>query len=201
MLKYLLIALLSQVTIINAACASDGQNDNAANFNKDYATAIENYRSAASKNDVNAQFELGRIYVTGQGVAKDYFEAVRLWKLAAAQGHAQTQFNLGNSYKNQRGVVQNYSEAMRWYKLAASQGSGRAQHSLGVMYANGQGVNKDYLKAYMWIDLAASEVSDIDADVAKIDRDTLAAVISRVEVEYAQKLARECKIRNFKSCD
>jgi hypothetical protein len=141
------------------------------------------------------------MYDNGLGVVKDYVEAVRLWKLAAAQGHAQAQFNLGNSYKNQRGVFQDYAEAIRWYKLAASQGSGRAQHSLGLMYGNGQGVKKDFLKAYMWFDLATLEVGDIVSDVAKKDRDIVSAVMSRVEVEYAQKLAQECKSRNFKSCD
>ena len=58
----------------------------AALVRKDYLTAFSKYKSAAAKNNANAQYNLGVMYNNGRGVKQDYAEAVRWYKLAAAQG-------------------------------------------------------------------------------------------------------------------
>ena len=49
----------------------------------------------AQQGDADAQFELGRSYTIGRGVAEDDQEAVYWYRKAAEQGHADAQFWLG----------------------------------------------------------------------------------------------------------
>jgi TPR repeat protein len=53
----------------------------------DYKQAVSWYQKAAESGDPPAQFDLGRIYESGQeGVAMDYVEAHKWWSIAAAGG-------------------------------------------------------------------------------------------------------------------
>ena len=94
------------------------------------------------------------------------------------------------------GVVQDYVEAVRWYRLAATQGHADAQTNLGFMYGNGRGVPMDVVRAHMWFNLAAAKG---DADAVK-NRDFAASKMSPQQMAEAQKLARECRERNFNGC-
>ena len=49
---------------------------------------ITEIRRQAEQGDVDAQFNLGFMYVEGQGVLQDDAEAARWLRLAAEQGHA-----------------------------------------------------------------------------------------------------------------
>ncbi len=48
----------------------------------------------ADAGNAQAQFNLGVMYVQGEGVPKDDAKAVKWYQKAAAQGHADAQFNL-----------------------------------------------------------------------------------------------------------
>ena len=105
-----------------------------------------------------AQYNLGRMYDKGTGVAQNSKEAVRLYALAAAQGHATAQYNLGNMYDTGTGVAQDSREAVRLYALAAAQGHTNAQYNLGNMHARGQGgLVQDLAEAATWFRLAAAQ--------------------------------------------
>jgi len=54
----------------------------------DYAEAMRWYRIAADQGSAEAQFEIGVLYDTGQGVAQDAAEAMRWYQRAADQGFA-----------------------------------------------------------------------------------------------------------------
>ena len=132
---------------------------------KDYLQAAKWLRlaaeqGAAEKGDAEqrvaeARYNLGILYVTGEGVAQDYAEAAKWFRMAAEQGIAEAQYNLGLAYSNGRGVAQDYAEAVKWYRKAAEQGIAEAQYNLGVMYANGEGVPRDYQEAAKWFRMAA----------------------------------------------
>ena len=128
---------------------------------------------------------------------KNYPLALSKYKSAAVKNNAVAQFQLGNMYNEGRGVVQDYAEAVKWYKLAAGQGFASAQHNLGFMYDNVQGVVQDYVRAHMWLNLAAAQGN---ANAVK-NRDIVAAKMTTQQIAEAQKLARECKARNYKNCD
>jgi len=109
----------------------------------------------ATKGDAAAQFELGRRYSTGQGVAKDDLQALAWFKKAAAQGHTKAEVSLGSAYAHGFGVPQDWAESIRWYRLAASKGDTTAQHNLGLDYAHGHGVPRDPGQAAKWFRKAA----------------------------------------------
>ena len=87
--------------------------------------------------------------------------------------------------------------AFEWFILAASQGFAKAQNNLGYMYDLGEGVAQDNIRAYMWKNLAAAKD---EIDVAE-QRDELASRMTKDQLEKAQQMARDCKARNYKSCD
>lgn len=105
---------------------------------EDFQTAFKEFKLSAHQGVAQAQFNLGVMYVNGQGVAQDNEEAVKWFRKAADQGHASAQNNLGFMYANGRGVAQDYAQAVYWYRKAADQGHAEAQNNLGVMYDNGQ---------------------------------------------------------------
>ena len=119
--------------------------------------AITEIRRQAEQGDADAQFNLGVMYDTGEGVPQDYGEALRWYRLAADQDHASAQVSLGFMYGNGEGVPQDYGEALRWYRLSANQGYANAQFNIGNMYLNGRGVPQDYGEALRWYRLAADQ--------------------------------------------
>jgi TPR repeat protein len=110
---------------------------------------FESTKARAEAGDAQAQWSLGEMYDTGEGVVQDDVEAAKWHRLAAEQGNANSQFILGATYKDGEGVAQNYQEAVKWYRLAAEQGDALAQFFLGAMYGDGRGVTQSYAKAYV----------------------------------------------------
>jgi TPR repeat protein len=124
-------------------------------------------------------------------------QAIDLFRLLATKGNAAAQDNLGVMYDKGKGVTQDYQEALKWYRLAAEQGYATAQNNLGVMYVMGKGVTQDYVRARMWFNLAARK-GDEDA---KENRLRIAKKMTLSQVSEAQKMARDCKRKNFKNCE
>ena len=121
---------------------------------------IAKWKTAAKQGNAPAQFNIGLLHATGQGLRQDYGEAMKWYKLAAEQGNAGAQLNIGNMYAIGQGIEQDYEEAMKWYKLAADKGNAIAQHNVGLMYATGQGASQDYGEAMKWYKLAAEQGDD-----------------------------------------
>ena len=120
---------------------------------------MEKILKAKSENgDVEAQFQLGVMYVRGQGVTRDDVEAVRWYRKAAEQGHAGAQYLIGLAYYNGAGgVTKDDVEAVKWYRKAAEQGNVLAQTQLAGCYINGRGVTKDDVEAVKWFRKAAEQ--------------------------------------------
>jgi uncharacterized protein len=88
----------------------------------EYATALNLARPAAEGGDQEAQYILGLLYQSGQGVPQNYAEAMRWFRKAADQGHAESQYSMGRLYHSGWGVAWDDVEAMRWFRKAADQG-------------------------------------------------------------------------------
>ena len=144
------------VGVLPGAVAGDVEDCKNYYFAEDYKRAFP-VCSRAAKQDVLAQFRLGWMYDTGEGVTENDREAVKWYRLAAEQGHATAQNNLGVMYDTGEGVTKNDREAVKWYKLAAEQGHAKAQNNLGWMYRNGEGVPKNDREAVKWYRLAAEQ--------------------------------------------
>ena len=121
------------------------------------ASDLDSLKAAAEQGDADAQFNLGYMYSTGEGVPENDTEAVRWYRMAAEQGDADAQLNLGGMYSTGEGVPENDTEAVRWYRMAAEQGDADAQSNLGYMYATGEGVPENDTEAVRWYRMAAEQ--------------------------------------------
>jgi hypothetical protein len=101
----------------------------------------------AHRGDPAAQYSLGLLYGSGNGIAKNLFEAAKWYRRAAEQGHAKAQAMLGMLYNSGLGVPQSHPEAIKWWRRAADQGDADARFNLGMAYWKGEGVTQDFDKA------------------------------------------------------
>jgi TPR repeat protein len=119
----------------------------------DYQLNIE----AAKKGNAKAQYEIGRCYYKGIGIAQSYTLAAVWFHKSAEQGYAKAQNYLGICYRKGQGVAQDYSQAFYWYYKAAVQGYAAAQYNLGLRYLRGQGTALDYTQAISWFGKSAGQ--------------------------------------------
>jgi TPR repeat protein len=195
MKKILLLPVIS-ILLFCAPAFADFAKGFDAYQNKDYATALKEWKPLAEQGDAGAQYSLGWMYDNGLGIFQYYKAAVKWYRLAAEQGDARAQFRLGGMYGNGQGVIQDYKAAVKWYKLAAEQGVASAQASMSWMYGNGRGVIQDYTRAHMWANIAASQGHDRGMN----NRTTYEKKMTSSQIAEAQKLARECIAKNYTDC-
>ena len=155
-------------------------------FGGDYSVARE-LREAAEQGDIEAQNQLGVMYVQGKGVARDFEEAVMLFRQAAEREHAPAQKNLGQMYQLGQGVAQNHREAVKWNRRAAEQGDARAQYNLGAAYAEGSGVTQDWVKAHMWFNISGTN----GKESGHYTRYEVERKMTAKQIANAQKLTQE----------
>ena len=123
----------------------------------DYVSALVEFRPLAERGDADAQFNLGAMYASGDGVRQDYAQALAWYSKAAAQGHSYAQNNLGGMYANGKGVRQDYGQALAWYRKAAAQGLVEAQYNLALKYYKGEGIPQNYAQSLAWYRKAAAQ--------------------------------------------
>ncbi|MBQ7544836.1 MAG: SEL1-like repeat protein [Synergistaceae bacterium] len=130
----------------------------------------------AQHGDVNAQFEVGRMYAEGDGTEKNYTKAAEWYQKAAMRKHDMAQNNLGDLYRFGNGVRQDFDKAREWYEKAASRNNQYALYNLGTMYEAGEGVRQDFAKAQEYYEKAASRGhEDAKAAIARLNNPQRAA--------------------------
>ena len=67
-------------------------------------------KALAEKGHADAQYELGKMYETGDDIPQDYKQAVYWYTKASDQGHPQAQYRLGYMYKQGQGVEQDHKK-------------------------------------------------------------------------------------------
>ena len=113
--------------------------------------------SSAQQGDVDAQYDLGIMYIVGEAVVQDYERAAHWLSKAGEQGHLGAQWALGLMYGYGEGVELNYDKAVYWYTKAAEQGDARAQNDLGLFYYDGLGVEQNFKQAAYWLSKSAEQ--------------------------------------------
>ncbi|MBC54513.1 MAG: hypothetical protein CMQ34_11835 [Gammaproteobacteria bacterium] len=168
----------------------------------DYDTALAEFRRSAEEGLHLAQYNLGVMYYTGQGVQQSYDTAFYWMSQAADQGHLNSMFNLATMYYNGQGVNsalmqlwplslisrrQNLQEAANWYQEAAEYEHAGAQYNLATMYEAGEGVEQDLVRAYVWARLARdNEANGAAALVNRIQSAMTPAQRDQAQRDYAQ---------------
>ena len=116
----ILPVLLLTLLVGNLAVSADYQKGSDAALQKDFVTALKEWKPLAERGDATPQFQLGWLYHEGLGVTQDYKTAIRWYTRAAEQGYAYAQSALGRMYEKGQGVSQDYLRAYMWFSLAAS---------------------------------------------------------------------------------
>ena len=83
--------------------------------------AAQWFQLAAEQGYAKAQYELGCMYTSGQGVGINCIEALKWFKMAAEQKHVASQYELGLIYEDGQGVDRSYNEALKWFGKAKKQ--------------------------------------------------------------------------------
>lgn len=109
----------------------------------------------AEKNDPEAQYDVGVMYLRGRGVSLNTGMAYQWLKKAALQSHHKAQYKLAMMYLDGTGTGQSSTESAKWLKKSAQSGYPPAQYQLGKLYEKGKGVGRDHEEAVKWYTLAA----------------------------------------------
>jgi TPR repeat protein len=168
----------------------------------DLVTAVRKFTESAEGGLAIAQYNLGVMYYSGNGVPQDFFKAFEWTRQAAEQGHVAAMVNLGVLYYNQIGVNSgvaavwpfslisrntNFREAARWYGHAAEYDHGGAQYYLATMYQQGTGVEQDLVMAWKWANLARdNDVPDASLLLASISQDLTQSQRQQAQQLYAE---------------
>jgi len=78
----------------------------------DFATALKEWEPLAEQGHADAQYNLGLMYVKGEGVPQDYKTAMKLFRLAAEQEYDRSQFNFGVMFGKVHGIPQDGTIAL-----------------------------------------------------------------------------------------
>jgi TPR repeat protein len=103
-----------------------------------------------SPQDARQQYELGVMYIKGQGVAQNDELALSWFKKSAQQNYPDGLASVGYMYRYGRGVSKNYQEAFSWFERAATLGHAGAIDTLGIFYFGALGRPQDCGKAIDW---------------------------------------------------
>ena len=105
----------------------------------------------AEAGNARAQYDVGNMYLKGQGTIIDRRKALEWIDKAAKTGHLKAEFKLGLMYLQGIGTETDTAKAEKWLRKAANKGSTAAQFYLGGMYRDGKYVKRDYNKALSWL--------------------------------------------------
>lgn len=123
----------------------------------DYARAVSLWTKLAEQGDPDAQYALGWMYESGQGVAINFKQAAHWYKEAAIQNYVAAQYVLASMYDKGTGVTANPESAVAWYLKAANQGDAESQFQLGLHYQDGNGALQNDVQSFIWFSEAAQQ--------------------------------------------
>ena len=96
--------------------------------------AIAKYESKAIGGNIEAQYQLGEIYLNS---TQEWDKAYSWLILAARGGHVEAQTEVALLYQFGTGIEENFEKAVFWYKRAADNGDSRAIRNLNDFYEEG----------------------------------------------------------------
>ncbi len=122
---------------------------------KNAEQALKFYQLAAAQQDLQAEYNLGLLYLLGTDMQPDYTKATDWLTDAAFKGNDYAQYALARIYDygyrdtaHQEVIPKNLEKAMAMYNLAAANGSGLAQYRLAeiLIRQNHAGMRLDELQ-------------------------------------------------------
>jgi len=169
----------------------------------DAVTGYGHMVSAATGGLLEAQNELGVLYLSGKLSVADPAAGVAWLTRAAQGGFAQAQNNLAALYEQGAGVTQNFENAGQLYSLAANQGHGPSTFALARLVAKGTGTEADPVKAWALATLAdergVEEAKALAKDIeSKLDEKQLVEAKKALEDIKSGKAAKDEEAKSDK---
>ena len=87
-----------------------------------YLDALKSFGLSAKKGNQDAQYQIGLMFLEGQGVSASAEDAAYWFRKAAQNGHAASQFEIGYCFATGAGVQSDERIAAEWFWRAAEQG-------------------------------------------------------------------------------
>jgi hypothetical protein len=107
----------------------------------DLLASVKWYRTATELGSSEAQYNLGLMYLNGQGVERSIDVGMELLLKAASSTDSDAKYAeelLGSIYETGAfGFQRDPHRALGWYRRAATHGNPKAQYALGLMYLSG----------------------------------------------------------------
>jgi len=142
--------------------------------NGDYQRAMQIWLPLAEKDNADAQYNIGILYMKGLGVSENKRTAFNWYKRAAKLGNTDAMYNLGIMYNKGKVMIRSPKDAIKWWTKAAELNNPHAQFNLGVQYAYGRIVRKDTDKAIrLWLSAAQQGHADARAALHQVYKDGL----------------------------
>ena len=105
----------------------------------------------AAAGNSRSQYDIGNMYLKGQGTGIDEKKAFEWIKKSADSDYLKAQFKIGFMYLKGLGTKKSYRNAEKWLRKAADKNYAPAQYYLAGMYRDGQHLPKDYDKSLFWL--------------------------------------------------
>lgn len=172
-----------------AAAAADWAEVRKAYENGNAAGLVEALVPLAEGGDAEAQYNLGILHDTGQGVSQDYAEAARWYRQASERHHPDALYNLGLLHFEGKGVAMDRKEALRLYRLAARGGEAESVSSIGYLYLQGIQVEENPVEAMAHFLLAAERGSRM----GEMNRDRTMQDLGANDLAFARRRLEELR--------
>ena len=160
----------------------------------DFQKAMPLLLMEASRGNGYACYDLGRMYLLGQGCEEDEEEAQRWFRDAleafqvaeqSAEKKGYLRYRIGKCHAYGHGTEQNYEESARWFRQAVDENNPFAAYSLGGQYLRGQGVEQSDTEAYSLFYMAATHEKQPNAyaqyQLGKMYRDGIGTEVNLEE--------------------
>jgi TPR repeat protein len=144
------IALLALLATIGLSTAGPLEDALAAVKAKDYARAATLLQPLAEQGNVDAEYNLGMLFVFGQGVGQSYARAIDLLSRAAAQNDPRSQLELAMLYELGFGTAKDPDKALELIRKAAEQRYAPAEYEYAIEFISGPGVPLDWQQSFFW---------------------------------------------------
>ena len=141
-----------------------------------------------------AAYDIGRMYLLGQGCDEDEEEAQRWFRDAleafqtaemAADKKGYLRYRIGKCHAYGHGTEQNYEESARWFRQAVDENNPFAAYSLAGQYLRGQGMEQNEEEAFALYHLAATHEKQPNAyaqyQLGKMYRDGIGTEVNLKE--------------------
>ena len=130
---------------------------------KDVPRAIELWTKAAELGSLEAYYNLGYIYYTGDGIEEDRPRGICHWQQAAMKGDVVSRHGLGIAGFNEG----NYDLAVRHFMIAAKMGYELSLNVIKEMFKHGHATKAQYADALLGYRDAVEEMKSPQREEAK----------------------------------